>query len=208
MILRRPLLSKKGPMNAASPAYHAQGNYNSAKRTYQPRGVNAIPLGIRRKTSPICTPPGNSSNTLDSSLGTPNNYSPPNSPQIGDISSDCFPQGGGDGSQYGQGSPYQGSGFRGSHHRGSGRSKGLLKVYYHKSMVQDPWKVLKPVIWKPHRDTRDSPNSWLPKSNSSKKAKLGETPTESTPQQSVAEYLAAAFTEAASKDTVNDESGT
>ncbi|XP_019260411.1 PREDICTED: uncharacterized protein LOC109238416 isoform X2 [Nicotiana attenuata] len=44
------------PTNAGSPAYHVQGNYNSAKKTYQPRGVNAIPLGIRRKTSPICTP--------------------------------------------------------------------------------------------------------------------------------------------------------
>lgn len=94
------------PMNAGSPACHAQRNYNSAQRTYRPRGVKAIPLGIRKKTSPFCTPPGNSSNTLDSSLGTPNNYSLPNSPQIGDIS--CHgspPQGGGAGSQYGQGSP-------------------------------------------------------------------------------------------------------
>lgn len=84
------------PMSAGSPACHAQRNYNSAQRTYRPRGVNAIPLGIRKKTSPFCTPPGNSSNTLDSSLGTPNNYSLPNSPQIGDIS--CHgspPQGGG-----------------------------------------------------------------------------------------------------------------
>lgn len=69
----QPCNTPPRPLSAGSPAYHAQGNYNSAKRPYQPRGVNAIPLGIRRKTSPFCTPPGNSSNTSDSSLGTPNN---------------------------------------------------------------------------------------------------------------------------------------
>lgn len=90
-------------MNAGSPAYHAQGNYNSAQRTYRPRGVNAIPLGICRKTNPFCTPPGNS--TLDSSLGTPNNYSLPNSPQIGGVSSHGYPQVSGAGSQYGQVAP-------------------------------------------------------------------------------------------------------
>ncbi|KAL3340212.1 hypothetical protein AABB24_028705 [Solanum stoloniferum] len=55
----QPCNTSPRPMNAAgSTAYHAQGNYNSAQRTYWPRGVNAIPLGIRRKTNPFCTPPG------------------------------------------------------------------------------------------------------------------------------------------------------
>lgn len=191
-------------MNAGSPTYHAQGNYNSPQRTYRPRLVNAIPLGIRRKTSPFCTPPGNSSNTLDSSLGTPNNYSPPNSLQIGDISSHGSPQVSGAGSQYGQGSPYQGSGFRSKAYQGSRGSQGRFKFYYHKSMVEDAWKTLKPVIWKPRGDTQDSLKSWLPNSISAKKAKLGETPTRSTPQKSLAEYLAAAFNEAAGEDTVNN----
>ncbi|MCE3051800.1 hypothetical protein HAX54_050819 [Datura stramonium] len=196
------------PMKAGSPACHAQGNYNSAQRTYRPRGVNAIPLGIRRETGPFFTPPGNSSNTLDSSLGTPNNYSPPNSLQIGDISSHGSPQGGGVGSQNGQGSPYQGSGSRGTPYRGSRGGGGRVKFYYHKSMVEEPWKVLKPVIWKPRGDTRDFLKSWLPNSVSTKKVKLGETPTKSTLQQSLAEYLAAAFNEAAGEDAVNNESGT
>ncbi|XP_059279607.1 protein SICKLE-like [Lycium ferocissimum] len=190
------------PMNAGSPAYHAQGNYNSAPRTYRPRGVNATPLGIRRKTSPFCTPLGNSSNTLDSCLDTPNSYPPPNSPQIGDISSDGFPQGGG------AGSPYQGSGSKGRPYRGSRGGGGRFKFYYHKSMVEDPWKALKPVIWKPHGDTRDYTKSWLQNSISTKKAKLGETPTKSTPGESLAEYLAAAFSEAIGEDIVNNESGT
>ncbi|CAN4092365.1 unnamed protein product [Withania somnifera] len=190
------------PLDTGSAAYHAQGNCNSAKRAYRPRGVNAIPLGIRRKTSPFCTPPGNSSNTSDSSLGTPNNYSTPKSPQIGDISSDGFPQG----SE--SGSPYQGSGSKGKHNQGSRRGRGRFKFYYHKSMVEDPWKALKPVSWKPRSDTHDSLKTWLSNSVRAKKAKLGETPTKSTPQQSLAEYLAAAFNEAAGEDTGNNESGT
>ncbi|KAK4352311.1 hypothetical protein RND71_027829 [Anisodus tanguticus] len=75
-------------------------------------------------------------------------------------------------------------------------------------MVEDPWKALKPVIWKPRGDTRDSLLSWISNSISTKKAKLEETPTTSAPQQSLAEYLAAAFDEAAGDDTVNNESGT
>lgn len=200
----QPCNTPPRPMNACSPAYHAQGNYNSPKITYRPRGVNAIPLGIRRKTSPFCIPPENSSNTLDSSLGTPNNYFLPNSPQIGDNSSHGSPQVSGGGSQYGQGSPYQGSGFRSKTYQGSRGGGARFKFYYHESMVEDPWKALKPVIWKPRGDTQDSLKSWLPNSISAKKAKLGETPTRFTPQKNLAEYLAAAFNEAAGEDTVNN----
>ncbi|KAJ8551116.1 hypothetical protein K7X08_000486 [Anisodus acutangulus] len=150
----QPCNTPPRPMNAGSPAHHAQGNYNSAHRT------------------------------------------------------DGFPQGGGAGSQYGQGNPYQGLGSRARPYRGSRRGGGQFKFYYHKSMVEDPWKAFKPVIWKPRGDTRDSLKSWHPNSISTKKAKLGETPTKSTPQQGLAEYLAAAFNEAAGKDAVNNEPGT
>lgn len=193
-------------MNAGSFAYHAQGNYNSAQRTYWPRGVNAIPLGIRRNTNPFCMPQGDS--TLGSSLGTPNNYSLPNSPQIGGISGHGSPQVSGAGSQYGQGSPYQGSGFRSKAYQGSRGGKGRFKFYYNESMMEDPWKALKPVIWKPRGDTQDCLKSRLPNSISAKRAKLGETPTKSTPQKCLAEYLAAAFNEAAGEDSVNNESNT
>lgn len=200
----QPCNTPPRPTNAGSPAYHAQGNHNKTQRTYQPRGVNAIPLGIRRKSSPSRTPPGNSSNTLDSSLGTPNNYSPPDSLLIGDNSSHGSPQVCGADSQHGQCSPYQGSGFRTKVYRGSKRGKGRYKFYDHNSMVEDPWKALKPVMWKPRDNTQDSLKSWLPNSVRTKRAKLGETPTKFTPHKSLAEYLAAAFNEAAGEDTVND----
>lgn len=202
----QPCNTPPRPMNAGSFAYHAQGNYNSAQRTYWPRGVNAIPLGIRRNTNPFCMPQGDS--TLGSSLGTPNNYSLPNSPQIGGISGHGSPQVSGAGSQYGQGSPYQGSGFRSKAYQGSRGGKGRFKFYYNESMMEDPWKALKPVIWKPRGDTQDCLKSRLPNSISVKRAKLGETPTKSTPQKCLAEYLAAAFNEAAGEDSVNNESNT
>lgn len=75
-------------------------------------------------------------------------------------------------------------------------------------MMEDPWKALKPVIWKPRGDTQDCLKSRLPNSISAKRAKLGETPTKSTPQKCLAEYLAAAFNEAAGEDSVNNESNT
>ncbi|MCD7454845.1 hypothetical protein HAX54_026216 [Datura stramonium] len=125
-----------------------------------------------RETGPFFTPPGNSSNTLDSSSKQYPTTTPPNSLQIGDISSHGSPQGGGVGSQNGQGSPYQGSGSRGTPYRGSRGGGGRVKFYYHKSMVEEPWKVLKPVIWKPRGDTRDFLKSWLPKPVSTKRLNL------------------------------------
>ncbi|XP_009786944.1 protein SICKLE-like [Nicotiana tabacum] len=143
-----------------------------------------------------------------------------------------------------RGSPYQGPGHRGSPYQGSaqGRSqwmgnssspvsvqrgrRGLgshgctsaesrPNLYYNKSMVEDPWKELKPVIWKPLNapsnklDTPESEkSSWLPKSISAKKAKIPDAPPlKSTPQQSLAEYLSASFNEAASNEAGKDGSG-
>lgn len=121
-----------------------------------------------------------------------------------------------------RGSPYQGSGQgrsqwmgnssspnsfrggrrgRGSHGCTSGESRPDL--YYSKSMVEDPWKELKPVIWKTF-----SEKSWLPQSISAKKAKFPDAPVKSIPQQSLAECLAASFNEAASSEAATDGSGT
>ncbi|XP_009607447.1 protein SICKLE isoform X2 [Nicotiana tomentosiformis] len=143
-----------------------------------------------------------------------------------------------------RGSPYQGPGHRGSPYQGSaqGRSqwmgnssspvsvqrgrRGLGShgctsaesrpdLYYNKSMVEDPWKEMKPVIWKPlnapsnNLDTPESEkSSWLPKSISAKKAKIPDAPLKSTPQQSLAEYLSASFNEAAGNESGKDGSGT
>lgn len=103
---------------------------------------------------------------------------------------------------------------------GRGRGRGLgfhahvsaqdrPELFYNKSMVEDPWKFLKPVIWSREKalgkmgNTSDSPKSWLPKSINMKKTRVSEATNESSSQQSLAEYLAASFNEA-----VNDASGT
>lgn len=131
-----------------------------------------------------------------------------------------------------RGSPYQRSGNRGSPYQGSGRGRSQWMgnssspisfrgggrgrgshgctsgefrpdLYYSKSMVEDPWKELKPVIWKTF-----SGKSWLPQSVSAKKPKLPDAPVKSLSRQSLAECLAASFNEAASSEAATDGSGT
>ncbi|KAL8551583.1 hypothetical protein ACS0TY_000610 [Phlomoides rotata] len=101
------------------------------------------------------------------------------------------------------------SGFGGR--RGSG-SHGPVSAeqqpyrYYRKEMVQDPWEMLTPVVWK-DTQARDSDKSWLPKSISMKKAKVsGEASQPSISQQSLAEYLAASFKDS-TDEAVDDEPG-
>ena len=78
-------------------------------------------------------------------------------------------------------------------------------LYYNKSMVEDPWKFLESIVW--WRENIPSLNtplrkSWLPESVRVKKVRVEEMKTDSSSNQSLAEYLAASFNEA-----VNDESG-
>lgn len=74
-------------------------------------------------------------------------------------------------------------------------------LYYNKSMVEDPWKFLTPIIWT--REECTSSQSWLPKSISTQRAKAPGGSSESNKSQpSLAEYLAASFNDA----TKNDES--
>ncbi|KAJ6337696.1 hypothetical protein OIU76_007388 [Salix suchowensis] len=99
--------------------------------------------------------------------------------------------------------------------RGRGfRSRGFApnetqepECFYDNSMVEDPWQHLKPVLWRGglgdlgnNLNGPVSSNSWLPKSISVKKPKMSVSSTKSTSGQTLAEYLSAAFTEAA-----NDE---
>ncbi|GAV66845.1 hypothetical protein CFOL_v3_10355 [Cephalotus follicularis] len=87
------------------------------------------------------------------------------------------------------------------HNRGSGRNVGP-KSFFHRSMVEDPWQHLKPVVWKGVHDSANSLNSpgssntWFPKSISMKKARVSEASSKSSPQPSLAEYLAASFNDA------------
>ncbi|KAJ0024670.1 hypothetical protein Pint_08492 [Pistacia integerrima] len=99
------------------------------------------------------------------------------------------------------------SGARGQgfHSRGSGpEGRQGPQIFYHKSMDEDPWQQVQPLIWK-NRSLKGpgSSNSWLPKSISMKKPRVSEASNKSSSQQSLAEYLAASFNEA-----VNDSPST
>ncbi|KAI3948038.1 hypothetical protein MKX01_014637 [Papaver californicum] len=86
--------------------------------------------------------------------------------------------------------------------RGGGRGRGYHactsarerpEMFYNKSMMEDPWKLLKPVL-------RNSVGSedWLPKSIPKKKPRTSESTNNVGSQQSLAEFLAAALEEATS----------
>lgn len=65
--------------------------------------------------------------------------------------------------------------------------------FYNKSMVEDPWKFLEPVIW----GGGTSSKLWLPKSLAKKKARVTEgSPKQITSRGSLAEFLVASFEEA------------
>jgi hypothetical protein len=69
-------------------------------------------------------------------------------------------------------------------------------------MLEDPWKFLKPVVWRSvsvyvnSLNTPDSSKSWITKSLSTKNPKVSEPSNKSSSQPSLAEYLAALFNEA------------
>nr|XP_043628654.1 protein SICKLE [Erigeron canadensis]XP_043628655.1 protein SICKLE [Erigeron canadensis] len=101
---------------------------------------------------------------------------------------------------YGRGKG-QWSGPRGGRGRGRGRGGAHDHVsaedepglFFHKSMVEDPWKSLEPVVWKSQKQ------QWFPHSVNSKKPRVSEPPRQqqqSSSQPSLAEMLAASFNEA------------
>ena len=72
--------------------------------------------------------------------------------------------------------------------------------FYKRSMVEDPWKLLKPVIWKATAASLYTPESskpWTSKSVSTKREGSSAASVKPGPEPSLAEYLAAAFNEAA-----------
>ncbi|KDP41490.1 hypothetical protein JCGZ_15897 [Jatropha curcas] len=89
---------------------------------------------------------------------------------------------------------------RGFYSHGIGSDAALrAESFYDKSMVEDPWQRLEPVLWK---GLDGSSDSWLPKSASMKKPRVSESSNKSS-SQNLAEYLAAAFNE-----SVNDAPST
>ncbi|KAL4603105.1 hypothetical protein ACB092_10G101800 [Castanea dentata] len=86
---------------------------------------------------------------------------------------------------------------RGSHARLSGPQQ-----FYNQSMLEDPWKFLKPVEWRRMSalvnslNAPDSSKSRISKSPSTRKTKVSEPSNKSSSQPSLAEYLATSFNEA------------
>lgn len=87
---------------------------------------------------------------------------------------------------------------RGPHSRGfGGDGKQGPECFYDKSMDEDPWQELEPLVWKSRNfKSPGSSNSWFPKSISMKKPRVSEASRQSSSQPSLAEYLAASFNEA------------
>nr|GEX70927.1 hydroxyproline-rich glycoprotein family protein [Tanacetum cinerariifolium] len=98
------------------------------------------------------------------------------------------------GTSYGRGGGGQGQGGGGGHNHVSAEER--PDMFYNKSMVEDPWKFLEPVIWKSHK------KQWFPHSVGAKKPRVSESPRQQQPssQPSLAEILAASFNEAANEE--------
>lgn len=81
--------------------------------------------------------------------------------------------------------------------------------FYNKSMVEDPWATLKPVIWSrkdaPTLGTHDSKKSWLPDSISGKKAQVSAVSRKYASGRSFAEDLAASFHAATNDESADDD---
>ncbi|KAG8377754.1 hypothetical protein BUALT_Bualt08G0065900 [Buddleja alternifolia] len=168
-------------------------------------------------------PPGNRPSHWGGPRGGPHgafNYnSPPNLSRDGNFTNPGFVQGNSSYVNYGRGrggQRYNNNSYNDSG-RGRGRSFGNSMIpgrgptgrresgpresvsaefrpdlYYKKEMLEDPWKGMTPVVWKGAK-APDSEKNWLPKSISTKKAKVSSEGSSqgSISQPSLAEYLAA-----------------
>ncbi|XP_051139335.1 protein SICKLE [Andrographis paniculata] len=159
-------------------------------------------------------PPGNPPHAWGGSGGTFNYRPPPNLSGGGNnFAGPIYSRGRGRG-QWNNSNPHYWSerGRSQPHDSGRGRGRGTgpsgrrgasshepisaelrPDLYYSKQMVEDPWKMLTPCIWK-GVDDQTNKQSWLPESISMKRAKVSpESSKISIPQPSLAEYLAASF---------------
>lgn len=112
------------------------------------------------------------------------------------------------------GNTYRDSGRGRSRGRGGfGRDGGTRPMesggnpFYSNSMAEDPWKHIKPLLWKSCSDSSSSNSTgqaWLPNSVAQKKPVISEASHKpSSNQQSLAEYLAASLDEATCDEPSN-----
>ncbi|CAN0916832.1 Protein SICKLE [Linum grandiflorum] len=148
--------------------------------------------------------------------GSPN-YAPARSPSVNHgqgnptwVGNAHRPNSGYGGHQF----PGSGRGQGGRWHRGSGRGRGRGFQnrdstsserqdpwrFYHDSMVEDPWKGLRPIEWR--GITAGSSGSWMPSSLSAKRPRgpVSSFNQSSDSGQSLADYLASSFNEASNAE--------
>ncbi|KAK9269941.1 hypothetical protein L1049_025514 [Liquidambar formosana] len=206
--------------------YQAPGPYHRSGPHRSPT-VMASPFPSHQGTSPQVwnESGGTASYCFPSNFSRGGNFPSPGS---GGVGSPSFNSGQGRDHWFGKGpspgpgrggspNPYLGRGrgrwFGNNMSPGSGRSGGRgfgshdhssaqdrPDRFFNKSMVEDPWKFLKPIIWSREDvkslNTPDSSKSWLPKSVSMKKTRVSGPSNQSNSKFSLAEYLAASFNEA------------
>lgn len=191
--------SPYGPRNPemnSSPSNQFQSNYSPQQQIFhaQPPYHSFTPSRSPvRMNSPF---PGHQGND---SYGPPHYYNnPTNSSRGGNIRSPGFQPAGSPSFSHGRGRGQRGGRGIGSHGQVSARDR--PELFYNKSMVEDPWKFLKPVIWS-RRDVKLKNYIATPESLKSagmKKARVTEGNSGSSSQPSLAEYLAASLNEAVS----------
>ncbi|KAJ9166461.1 hypothetical protein P3X46_021212 [Hevea brasiliensis] len=198
--------------------YQAHGPYDSPAPFWSPR-TSPFPMHQENVAGYYSNPsdtytrspyPNHGGNPSFQAVGSPGFYygqrGPPrhgNSPIIGSGRGGGSPysgrtQGQWDGGRRNQVSSWSGRRGRGFHFRGTAPDEKLgPEPFYDKSMVEDPWQNLEPVVWRGLDSAVN--NLHTPGSSNSvtmKKPRVSESSNKSSSQQSLAEYLAASFNEA------------
>ncbi|KAM0874396.1 hypothetical protein ACQ4PT_037446 [Festuca glaucescens] len=181
------------------PPPHWNPHSTSPAQGYYPRSPNFGFRGsnIGRGGNPMnCGPRGSPVNY--GPRGSPTNYEPRGSPMnYGPRGSPCSSSGRGRGENYYSGPGSRGRGGRG----GSGfqnHSGGQGQMNYYKSMVDDPWKNLRPIVGSILPIGGGGAKSWFQESLRTKKDNIpdqGRVISTSTSGLSLAEYLDLSFNE-------------
>ncbi|KAK1316502.1 hypothetical protein QJS10_CPA05g01484 [Acorus calamus] len=210
--------SLSGPMNpymnpAPRPTHQFRGNYFPDQRPNMQQIPWTSPVGSANPYDqrPCGTPvpwgsPVAHHGMSPSNPAAWNRYSgssgnrPPFNPTRGGFSSPRMVHAGGSSNYSGRG-----RGGRYSYNPSPGRGRGSHatvsamehpELFYKKNMVEDPWRFLKPIV----RHVGSGKNaSWLPKSVSTKKARVSEGSSSFQVHGSLAEFLACSFEEAANE---------
>ncbi|GMH14254.1 hypothetical protein Nepgr_016095 [Nepenthes gracilis] len=203
------------PMHLGAHPYHSSGPSRTTMAAIGPHQMHQVtPPGVWNESSAGSSYySGNSSRVSGSPnlglqwAGSPSFSSPGQgrAQRFADSSSPSSGHGGSSSTHYGRGrGKWAHRGVSPGSGRGDGSgisSRGDLPCgFYLKSMVEDPWKSLKPVIWKTDNGRRKTPEfktpRSLPMSPGPKKPRVSSDFNASDSKQSLADYLAAAFDEA------------